>query len=283
MKRRTKRNVAILGTLSLALLLGGCASNAPITSHSTGFWDHYIIWNFVRAIQWLSNIFGHNYGWGIVVFTIIIRIIILPLMFYQMKSMRKTQEIQPKLMALQKKYPGKDPESIQKLNEEQQKLYAEAGINPMAGCLPLLVQMPILLALYQAIWRSPILKNGDFLWMHLGDKDPYYIMPILAALFTFLTSKLSIMSQPKVEGASNIMNNMTLYFMPIMTGFIAINLPSALSLYWVVTNAFSVAQTLLLQNPFKIQKERAEKETAEKARKRRIEKAKRKAYKSKRK
>ena len=283
MKRRTKRNVAILGTLSLALLLGGCASNAPITSHSTGFWDHYIIWNFVRAIQWLSNIFGHNYGWGIVVFTIIIRIIILPLMFYQMKSMRKTQEIQPKLIALQKKYPGKDPESIQKLNEEQQKLYAEAGINPMAGCLPLLVQMPILLALYQAIWRSPILKNGDFLWMHLGDKDPYYIMPILAALFTFLTSKLSIMSQPKVEGASNIMNNMTLYFMPIMTGFIAINLPSALSLYWVVTNAFSVAQTLLLQNPFKIQKERAEKETAEKARKRRIEKAKRKAYKSKRK
>ena len=283
MKRRTKRNVAILGTLSLALLLGGCASNAPITSHSTGFWDHYIIWNCVRAIQWLSNIFGHNYGWGIVVFTIIIRIIILPLMFYQMKSMRKTQEIQPKLMALQKKYPGKDPESIQKLNEEQQKLYAEAGINPMAGCLPMLVQMPILLALYQAIWRSPILKNGDFLWMHLGDKDPYYIMPILAALFTFLTSKLSIMSQPKVEGASNIMNNMTLYFMPIMTGFIAINLPSALSLYWVVTNAFSVAQTLLLQNPFKIQKERAEKETAEKARKRRIEKAKRKAYKSKRK
>ena len=106
MKRRTKRNVAILGTLSLALLLGGCTSNAPITSHSTGFWDHYIIWNFVRAIQWLSNFFGHNYGWGIVVFTIIVRIIILPLMFYQMKSMRKTQEIQPKLMAKEVSWKG---------------------------------------------------------------------------------------------------------------------------------------------------------------------------------
>lgn len=281
MKRRTKRNVAILGTLSLALFLGGCTSNAPITSHSTGFWDHYIIWNFVRAIQWLSNFFGHNYGWGIVVFTIIVRIIILPLMFYQMKSMRKTQEIQPKLMALQKKYPGKDPESMQKLSEEQQKLYAEAGINPMAGCLPMLIQMPILIALYQAIWRSPILKNGDFLWMHLGEKDPYYIMPILAAIFTFLTSKLSMMGQP--EGINNMMNNMMLYFMPIMTGFIAFNLPSALSIYWVVTNAFSVGQTLLLQNPFKIRREREEKEAAEKARKKRLEKAKRKAYKSKRK
>ena len=162
-------------------------------------------------------------------------------MFYQMKSMWKTQEIQPKLMALQKKYPGKDPESMQKLSEEQQKLYAEAGINPMAGCLPMLIQMPILIALYQAIWRSPILKNGDFLWMHLGEKDPYYIMPILAAIFTFLTSKLSMMGQP--EGTNNMMNNMMLYFMPIMTGFIAFNLPSALSIYWVVTNAFSVGQT----------------------------------------
>ena len=117
--------------------------------------------------------------------------------------------------------------------------------------------------------------------MHLGEKDPYYIMPILAALFTFATSKLSMMSQP--EGTNNMMNNMMLYFMPIMTGFIAINLPSALALYWVVTNAFSVGQTLLLQNPFKIRREREEKAAAEKARKKRLEKAKRKAYKSKRK
>ena len=122
---------------------------------------------------------------------------------------------------------------------------------------------------------------GDFLWMHLGEKDPYYIMPILAAIFTFLTSKLSMMGQP--EGTNNMMNNMMLYFMPIMTGFIAFNLPSALSIYWVVTNAFSVGQTLLLQNPFKIRREREEKEAAEKARKKRLEKAKRKAYKSKRK
>ena len=145
----------------------------------------------------------------------------------------------------------------------------------------MLIQMPILIALYQAIWRSPVLKNGDFLWMHLGEKDPYYIMPILAAIFTFLTSKLSMMGQP--EGTNNMMNNMMLYFMPIMTGFIAFNLPSALSIYWVVTNAFSVGQTLLLQNPFKIRREREEKEAAEKARKKRLEKAKRKAYKSKRK
>lgn len=179
------------------LVLSGCGTS-PVDASSTGFWDHYIIWNFIRAIQGLSRIFGHNYGWGIVVFTIIVRIIILPLMIYQMKSMRKTTEIQPQLMALQKKYPDRsDPEQMRMMSEEQKRLYAEAGVNPVAGCLPLLVQMPILIALYQAIFRSETLKTGKFLWMQLGDKDPYYILPILAAIFTFLTSWLSVKAQPE--------------------------------------------------------------------------------------
>ena len=118
------------------------------------------MWNFIRAIQGLSHIFGNSYGWGIVIFTIIVRIIILPLMIYQMKSMRQTMELQPKLKALQEKYPGKDMESRQMLAKEQQKLYSEAGINPFASILPLIVQMPILFALYQAIFRSDVLKSG---------------------------------------------------------------------------------------------------------------------------
>ena len=167
--RRVKRTGALLGVLSLMLVLSGCGTS-PVDASSTGFWDHYIIWNFIRAIQGLSRIFGHNYGWGIVVFTIIVRIIILPLMIYQMKSMRKTTEIQPQLMALQKKYPDRsDPEQMRMMSEEQKRLYAEAGVNPVAGCLPLLVQMPILIALYQAIFRSETLKTGKFLWMQLGD------------------------------------------------------------------------------------------------------------------
>lgn len=86
---------------------------------------------------------------------------------------------------------------MSKLREEQQKLYSEAGVNPVAGCLPLLVQLPILWALYQAIWRTNVLKTGQFLWLKLGVKDPYFVLPILAALFTFISTWLSMKSQPE--------------------------------------------------------------------------------------
>ncbi len=277
--RRVKHTSALLGILSLMLVLSGC-SNTPVNASSTGFWDHYIIWNFIRAIQGLSSFFGHNYGWGIVFFTIIVRIVILPLMIYQMRSMRKTTELQPQLKALQAKYPDRrDPEQMQQFTEEQRKLYAEAGVNPVAGCLPLLVQMPILLALYQAIFRSETLKAGKFMWMELGDKDPYYILPILAALFTFLTSWLSMKSQPE----QNAMTSGMMIFMPLMILVTAINVPAALSLYWVVTNAFSVGQTLLINNPFKIQREREEKARAEKRKARQLQKARDKALNKKKK
>lgn len=100
MKKHGKKVLSLTGILGLTLLLAAC-SNKPITSHSTGIWDHYIVYNCSRFIIWLSNIFG-GYGMGIIIFTIIIRIIILPLMFYQTKSMMKTQELAPQLKALQK-------------------------------------------------------------------------------------------------------------------------------------------------------------------------------------
>lgn len=278
--KKGKRNLLLFSSLFMvALVLSGCSSTSKVDANSTGFWDHYIVWNFIRAIQGLSEILGGSFGWGIVVFTIIIRIIILPLMIYQMKSMRKTMELQPKLKEIQNKYPGKDMESRQQMAMEQQKLYSEAGINPFASFLPMLVQLPVLFALYQAIFRSETLKAGSFLWMELGSKDPYYVLPILAALFTWMTSKLSTMSQPE----QNVMTTTMTWMMPVIIFITALNVPAALSLYWVVTNAFSVGQTLLINNPFKIIKEREEKQRAEKARKRKIEKAKRKAFKSKRK
>ena len=278
--KKLKRSLVLLSSLVLmVVVLSGCTPTTKVDASSTGFWDHYIVWNFIRAIQGLSHIFGNSYGWGIVIFTIIVRIIILPLMIYQMKSMRQTMELQPKLKALQEKYPGKDMESRQMLAKEQQKLYSEAGINPFASILPLIVQMPILFALYQAIFRSDVLKSGTFFWMQLGDKDPYYILPILAAIFTWLTSKLNSMAQPEQNTITTVMT----WSMPIMIFVFALNVPAALSLYWVITNLFSAGQTLLINNPFKIRKEREEKESKEKARQRKLAKAKRKAYKSKRK
>lgn len=275
-----KKALALFGALSLVLVLSACSTD-PVNSQSTGFWDHYIIWNFVRAIKALSNLFGGSYGWGIIIFTIIVRIIILPLMFYQIKSSRKTMDLQPQLKELQAKYPDRDQDSMRAMQEEQRKLYAEAGVNPVAGCLPLLVQMPVLLALYQAIFRSQELKTGTFMWMQLGDKDPYFILPVLAAIFTFATSKLSMMSQPDT-GQKGMTAAMT-YGMPLMIFITALNVPAALSLYWVITNAFSVGQTLLINNPFKINRERAEKEQAKKDRERDLKKAKKRALRNRKK
>ncbi|EEJ40525.1 YidC/Oxa1 family membrane protein insertase [Limosilactobacillus vaginalis] len=275
--KKVKRVLSLAAIGSLTLFLAAC-SNKPVTSHSTGLWDHYIVYNFSRFIIWLSNNCG-GYGMGIIIFTIIIRVLLLPLMFYQTKSMLKTQELAPKLKAIQKKYSSRDRESMVKMQEETSKLYKEAGVNPWASMLPMIIQLPIMWALYQAIWRTPELRHGTFLWLQLGHTDPYYILPILAALFTFLSSWLSMASMPE----RNAMTSAMTWFMPIMVFFMALGFSSAITLYWVVSNAFQVVQTLLLQNPFKIRREREAKEKQEKAKKRKLEKAKRRAYSSRRK
>lgn len=275
--KKVKRVLSLAAIGSLTLFLAAC-SNKPVTSHSTGLWDHYIVYNFSRFIIWLSNNCG-GYGMGIIIFTIIIRVLLLPLMFYQTKSMLKTQELAPKLKAIQKKYSSRDRESMVKMQEETSKLYKEAGVNPWASMLPMIIQLPIMWALYQAIWRTPELRHGTFLWLQLAHTDPYYILPILAALFTFLSSWLSMASMPE----RNAMTSAMTWFMPIMVFFMALGFSSAITLYWVVSNAFQVVQTLLLQNPFKIRREREAKEKQAKARKRKLEKAKRRAYSSRRK
>ena len=275
--KKVKRVLSLAAIGSLTLFLAAC-SNKPVTSHSTGLWDHYIVYNFSRFIIWLSNNCG-GYGMGIIIFTIIIRVLLLPLMFYQTKSMLKTQELAPKLKAIQKKYSSRDRESMVKMQEETSKLYKEAGVNPWASMLPMIIQLPIMWALYQAIWRTPELRHGTFLWLQLGHTDPYYILPILAALFTFLSSWLSMASMPE----RNAMTSAMTWFMPIMVFFMALGFSSAITLYWVVSNAFQVVQTLLLQNPFKIRREREAKEKQAKAKKRKLEKAQRRAYSSRRK
>lgn len=255
-KQWLKRLLLVVGMLGLLVVLTGCGTS-QITEHSTGIWDRYIVYNFARCISFLS--FGGNHAIGIILFTIIVRIILLPLMHYQTKQMRRTQEVQPKLKELQQKYSSRDPETQRRLQEEQQKLYAEYNVNPVAGCLPLLIQMPILMALWQAMSRVESLTNGHFLWMDLSQPDPYYILPILAAIFTYLTSKLTSMSQIESNMTSTIMN----FVMPIMIFFMGMNLASGLSLYWVVSNAFQAGQTLLLNNPYKIRREREEKQRQE--------------------
>lgn len=263
--KKGKRILLFLGLFSLIVFLSACGTG-EVSAQSTGLWDRYIVYYFAEAIKMLS--FG-NVGIGIILFTLIIRVILMPLMHFQTKSMRKTQELQPKLKSLQQKYASKDIDTQNKLREETQRLYAENNVNPYAGCLPLLVQMPILMALWQSISRVPALQEGNFLWLQLGDKDPYYILPILAAIFTFASTYLSSMSQVESNASLKIMN----FAMPLMILLMGINLASGLSLYWVVSNAFQVFQTLLLNNPFKIRKEREEAERLERERVRALQKA----------
>ena len=234
----------VLLVVSLFLLSGCTEINEPITAESEGIWNSY----FVYPLSWLIVKFAEliqspawNYGVSIILVTILIRIILLPLMIKQMKSTKAMQEIQPQIQALKEKYSSKDQKTQQKLNQETMLLFQKNNINPMAGCLPILIQMPILIAFYHAIMRTSEISQHTFLWFDLGARDPYFILPVLAALGTFVQQKIVMRGQP-----DNPQMKIMLYVMPIMILVFAVSLPSALSLYWVVRNIFSIVQSIFI-------------------------------------
>ncbi|MGQ5708560.1 YidC/Oxa1 family membrane protein insertase [Lactobacillus sp. PSON] len=275
-KRNVKRLLVLLALVAIAVTVSGCAptngqAQAPISHTSGNWWDRWIVYYVSAFLLWLAKLLGNNYGWTIIVFTILIRIILLPLNALSIKSTTKMQQIQPQVDALRKKYPGRDNESRQILSQETNKLYKEAGVNPYTGCLPIVIQLPVMYALYQAIWRTPQLQNGRFLWMDLGKPDPYYVMPILAMVFTFISTYISQMSTPK--SSQNMMTKVMTYSMAVMVGVMAIGFQSAITLYWVVSNLFQAVQTFILQNPIKYKREQEAKQQKERERKRRLRKA----------
>ncbi|MDO5457484.1 MAG: membrane protein insertase YidC [Atopococcus tabaci] len=246
----------------IVFVLSGCTSGSmsmePITAESEGIWDGLILYNLSRVIIWISELMGGNYGLGIIIFTLLIRVLLIPVTRYQMKSTQKMSDLAPQMQELKEKYNTEDKKQVEEYNEAVAQLYEENDANPYASCLPLLVQTPILIALYQTISRTPIISSSDFLWVNLGQPDPYYILPLLAALLAFANSKLTMMNSPSQPGTGAMV-----YAMPLMIFFISFRLASALSLYFVVSNAAMVAQTLLLNNPFKRRKEMEAKEAAE--------------------
>lgn len=224
-------------------ILAGCGTDymtnpPPIDPETGGVWDRY----FVFPLSWLldksATFLGGSYGLGILATTIIIRLAVLPLMIKQLKSSKAMQAIQPELQKIKEKYKNNQ----QKIQEETMKLFQRNNVNPLAGCLPLVVQMPILIAFYQAIMRNESVRTHDFMWMSLGSPDPFYILPVLAAVTTFFQTKLMGTGMPE-----NPQMKMMLYIMPAMILFIAITLPSALSLYWVFGNIFTIIQTFFIK------------------------------------
>lgn len=233
-------------------------------------WDVVILQPFINALLLIYNYLGHDFTIAIVVFTVVLRFVLYPLTISQQKQAKAMQVLQPQLQELQKKY-GKDRE---KMAQAQMELYKQAGINPLGGCLPLLLQFPIMIGMYQAIIRvmavNPLqlldlskhlypflpqlstllplnnrLDIGPLRWLDLGQPDPYYILPILVVITTYLQQK--IMTPPSAgDDQSAAINKQMMYMMPLMFGYFTAQWASGLGIYFVVSNLIGMAQYWLV-------------------------------------
>lgn len=243
---RNKKVILLAALIGLVLFLSGCTQvNEPITSESTGFWNTIFVYPLSQVITFFAELLGNSYGLAIIVVTVIIRLVLLPLNIKQLKSTKAMQDIQPEIQKLQKKYSSKDANTQQKLQQETMELFQKHGVNPLAGCLPIFVQMPILIAMYHAIMRTEAIKAGSFLWFELGTPD--FILPLIAGAATYFQQKLMMADNPATS--QNPQMKIMLYVMPIMITVFGYILPAALALYWVVGNVFMVAQTVFIRKP----------------------------------
>ncbi len=187
-----------------------------------------------------------NYGFAIILLTILVRLILWWPTQKSYTSMKKMQtgmnKMQPRLKTLKEIY--KDNPS--KLNEETMKLYREYQINPMGGCLPMLLQMPVFLALYWTLNSAVELKGAEFIWFwkDLSAKDPVYVLPLMMGLSMFVQQKMS--SPPAATSEAATQQKMMLYLMPAMLTFFAFMWPSGLLIYWVVSNILAIGQQMLI-------------------------------------
>jgi YidC/Oxa1 family membrane protein insertase len=191
----------------------------------------------LRALKWINGFVG-NYGWSIIILTFLINVLMFPLKHRSVVSMRKMQELQPQVKAIQDRYakmkmtdPGR-----QKMNQEMMQLYKEKGVNPASGCVPMLLTMPILFAFYAMLSVSIEIRGQAFgLWIRdLSQHDPYYITPVLMGLSMLWQQKLTPIADPQQAKIMMIT--------PIMFLFFFLWAPSGLVIYWLVSNLLGIAQ-----------------------------------------
>jgi YidC/Oxa1 family membrane protein insertase len=202
---------------------------------------------FLIALLWINRA-THNYGWAIIVLTILIKIVLYPLQHKWMMSMKKIQKVQPKMEAIKARYRKHktDPEQRQKMNTDMMKLYQQEGINPAGGCLPMLIQFPIFVGFYNLLSRAIELRGAPYiLWIHdLSAKDPTYVLPILmtAAMFVqqFITPTTADPAQRRM-----------FLIMPLVFGWIFKEFPSGLVLYWLVQNILTIVQQMIMNRYWK--------------------------------
>lgn len=199
------------------------------------------------ALEWIYR-YTHNYGWAIVILTVIIKILFYPLQHKSMVSMKKMQKLQPKMNAIKDKYKKarSDMEQRQKMNQEMMALYSREGINPMSGCVPILLQLPILWGFYSLLSAAIELRGAEWiLWItDLSVRDPYYVTPILMTATMFIQQLLTPMTGDPLQRRIFLL-------MPLIFGWIFKEFPSGLVLYWLVQNILTIIQQLIMNKYWK--------------------------------
>ncbi len=234
----------------------------------SALWNSLVVMPIVDALVFLNKVLSgmgvpYSYGFAIILLTIIIKLLTLPLTLKQLQSMKATQEIQPRLKEIQKKYKN----DKEKLAQAQMELYKEAGVNPLGGCLPMLVQFPILIGFYSAIYKAASLghlTNAKFFWIPdlafpprgagfswiLPNSDKfigwgpaigYLVLPVLLVVSQYVMQKMSTVPGSEKDSSQQMMSQMNL-FMPILFGFFALQVPTGLDLYWVTSNILGIVQ-----------------------------------------
>ena len=190
------------------------------------------------ALQWVNGFIG-NYGWAIIILTILINLVMWPLRHKSVVSMRRMQELQPQLKAIQDRYSHlkmTDP-ARQKMNEEVMGLYKAKGVNPASGCVPMLLTLPVLFAFYSLLSQAIEIRGAPFAgWItDLSQHDPWYITPLLMGVTMLWQQRL----QP---GTGDPVQQKVLMFMPVMFTVMFLWAPSGLVIYWFVSNLWAIGQ-----------------------------------------
>jgi YidC/Oxa1 family membrane protein insertase len=195
-------------------------------------------------LKWTYEKVVHNWGWAIALQTLIINLALLPLRISSMKSALKMQKVAPQIKAIQekyKKYSMRDPRK-QEMNQEVSEVYKAEGVNPVGGCLPMIIQMPFLFAYYSMLGAAIELRQASWLWIpDLSSRDPYFILPIALVVSMIVTQKM--MPQPGMDPAQQKMMSL---MMPLMMGFLFYNLAAGLTLYYSLGNLIAIAQQAVM-------------------------------------
>jgi len=204
-------------------------------------WFTFLSRPFFKVMYAIYNFVG-NWGWTIVLFTLLIKLILFPLSYKGLMSMQKLKDLAPKMKELKEKY-GKDPA---KLNQQTMALYKKHGANPMGGCLPMLLQVPIFFALYRVLLNADELQGAPWIgWItDLSRQDPYFILPVLMGITMFIQQKVT----------PNTMTDSTqqkiMQWLPVIMTFFFLTFPSGLVLYWLVNNILTIAQQYYINKAY---------------------------------